>query len=110
VLALAANEASLGAGVRLLLVYSLGLGVPFLLAAVAIRPFLSFFHRFRRQLGRIEKGMGVLLVLTGILFLTGSMNLFGQWLLDNVPLLSRVEEMATPKNLETEIMRRNLSP
>lgn len=110
VLALAANEASLGAGVRLLLVYSLGLGIPFLLAAVAIRPFLSFFHRFRRQLGRIEKGMGVLLVLTGILFLTGSMNLFGQWLLDNVPLLSRVEEMATPKNLETEIMRRNLSP
>ncbi len=40
VLALAANEASLGAGVRLLFVYSLGLGIPFVLAAVAIRPFI----------------------------------------------------------------------
>ncbi len=69
VLALAANEASLGAGVRLLAVYSLGLGVPFVLAAVAIRPFLSFMQRFRRHLGTMEKVMGVLLVITGLLFL-----------------------------------------
>src|SRR5262249_21322026 len=47
VLALAANEASLGAGVRLLFVYSLGLGLPFVLAAMAIGPFLAFLQRFR---------------------------------------------------------------
>ncbi len=105
VLALAANEATLGAGVGLLFVYSLGLGVPFLLAAVAIRPFMSFMQRFRRHLGIIEKVMGVLLVVTGIMFLTGSMNWLGQWLLDNVPILSRIEEMATPDTLQTEIMK-----
>src|SRR5262249_40488592 len=69
VLTLAANEASLGAGVRLLLVYSLGLGIPFILAAVAIGPFLGFLQRFRRHLGRVEKAMGVLLVVAGVLIL-----------------------------------------
>jgi cytochrome c-type biogenesis protein len=105
VLALAANEATLGAGVGLLLVYSLGLGIPFLLAAVAIRPFMSFMQRFKRHLGIIEKVMGVLLVITGIMFLTGSMNWLGQWLLEHVPILSRIEEMATPDTLQTEIMK-----
>ena len=85
VLTLAANEASLGAGVRLLLVYSLGLGIPFMLAAVAIGPFLGFMKRFRRHLGRVEKAMGVLLVVAGVLVLTGWLNAFGTWLLDTVP-------------------------
>jgi cytochrome c-type biogenesis protein len=109
VLALAANEASLGSGVRLLFVYSLGLGIPFVLAAVAVRPFMRFMQRFRRHLGRVEKVMGLLLILTGIMFLTGSMNWLGQWLLDNVPVLSRVEELTTPKSLQQEIMRRGTS-
>ena len=52
VLTLAASEASLGAGVRLLFVYSLGLGIPFILAAVAIGPFVGFLQRFRRHLAR----------------------------------------------------------
>ena len=51
--------------------------MPFMLAAVAIRPFLVFMQRFRRHLGMVEKVMGVLLVLTGLLFLTGSINWFG---------------------------------
>ncbi len=106
VLTLAADEGSLGTGVRLLLVYSLGLGIPFVLAAVAIRPFMGFMHRFRRHLGTMEKVMGVLLVLTGIMFLTGSMNWLGQWLIDNVPFLAQLEEMTTSKSLQTEILRR----
>jgi cytochrome c-type biogenesis protein len=53
--------------------------------------------------------MGLLLILTGIMFLTGSMNWLGQWLLDNVPVLSRVEELTTPKSLQQEIMRRGTS-
>ena len=105
VLALAANEASLGAGVRLLLVYSLGLGIPFILAAVAIGPFLGFLKRFRRHLGRVEKAMGLLLVAAGILMLTGSLNTFGTWLLDNVPALGQLEELFTPKGLQTEILK-----
>jgi cytochrome c-type biogenesis protein len=105
VLTVAANEASLGAGVRLLLVYSLGLGIPFILAAVAIGPFLGFLKRFRRYLGRVEKMMGVLLVAAGILVLTGSLNTFGTWVLEYAPALGRIEEMFTPKGLQTEILK-----
>ena len=63
VLALAASEASLAAGVKLLFVYSLGLGIPFILAAVAVQPFLVFMQRFRRHLGKMEMVMGAILVL-----------------------------------------------
>jgi cytochrome c-type biogenesis protein len=108
VLTVAANEGSTGAGVKLLLAYSLGLGVPFVLAAVAIRPFLSFMQRFKRHLGAVEKGMGVLLVLTGLLFLTGSMNWFGQWMLETFPSLMRIEEWFTPKSLQRDIMKKSL--
>ncbi len=109
VLALAANTDSLGAGVRLLAVYSLGLGVPFVLAAVAIRPFLGFMQRFRRHLGVMEKVMGALLVLTGIAFLNiidwFSINAFGQWLIETFPVLTTLEEAVTPKDLQGEILR-----
>ena len=108
VLSLAANESSLGAGVRLLSVYSLGLAIPFVLAAVAIRPFLGFMHRFRRHLGTVEKIMGLALVLTGILFLTGSINWLGVWLLENVPFLAQLEEWVSPKGLSTEIMKQGI--
>ncbi len=106
ILTLAANEASVGTGVRLLAVYSLGLGIPFVLAAVAIRPFLGFLQKFKKHLGRVEKIMGVIMILTGILFLTGSLNWFGQWLIENVPLLARLEEIVAPKELEREILKR----
>ena len=107
VLALAANEGSLATGVKLLFVYSLGLGIPFILAAVAIGPFLGFMQKFRRHLDKVEKAMGVLLIITGLLFFTGSINWFGSWLLDSFPALSRIEEAVTPKNLGTEIMQRS---
>ncbi len=106
VLTLAASEASLGRGVQLLFVYSLGLGIPFILAAIAIRPFLSFFQRFRRHLGAMEKVMGLLLVLTGIMFVTGTMAWIGQFLIETFPLLSQIEDLMTPDTLQQEIMRR----
>jgi cytochrome c-type biogenesis protein len=112
VLALAANEASLGAGVRLLAVYSLGLGIPFVMAAIAIRPFLSFMQRFRRHLGTMEKIMGLLLVLTGIAFLNVfdwfSIQSIGQWLIETFPGLARIEEYATPERLQQDL--RNFTP
>jgi cytochrome c-type biogenesis protein len=106
VLALAANEGSLATGVKLLFVYSLGLGIPFILAAVAVQPFLSFMQRFRRHLDKVEKVMGVVLIITGILFLTGSINWFGSWMLDTFPGLGKIEQMVTPKDLGIEIMQR----
>ena len=105
VLALAANEGSLATGVKLLFVYSLGLGIPFILAAVAVQPFLSFMQRFRRHLDKVEKVMGVVLIITGILFLTGSINWFGSWMLDTFPGLGRIEQMMTPQDLRKEIMQ-----
>ncbi len=108
VLSLAANEASIDTGVYMLLVYSLGLGVPFILAAVAIRPFLTFMYRFRRYLGAVEKVMGVLLVITGVLFLTGSLNWFGQWMLETFPGLGTIEELVVPEGLQEKIMEKGL--
>jgi len=108
VLAVAADQASLGTGVSLLFVYSLGLGVPFILAAIAIRPFLSFMQRFKRHMGTVEKAMGVILILTGILFLTGTINWFGQSLLDTFPVLGTVEEWFTPEGLQQDIMNQGM--
>ncbi len=106
VLTLAAQENSLKAGVTLLFLYSLGLGIPFVLAAVAIKPFLALFTQLRRHLGRVEKVMGAALVVTGVLFLTGSMGWAGQWLIDNVPVLARIEDWVTPKGLDAAILKR----
>lgn len=106
VLALAADKGSLSTGVSMLAAYSLGLGIPFILAAVAIKPFLGFMHRFRRHLGTMEKVMGVLLVLTGIMFLTGSLNWFGQWLIETFPGLAMIESWVTPESLQNDIMKK----
>jgi len=90
VLALAAAEATVLKGVGLLAVYSLGLGVPFVIAAIAVEPFAAFLARFRAHLGLVEKAMGGLLVLTGIAFLTGAMSEMSYWLLDTFPVLGKI--------------------
>ncbi|MGE0698603.1 MAG: cytochrome c biogenesis CcdA family protein [Hyphomicrobiaceae bacterium] len=164
VLTVAANEASLATGVKLLTAYSLGLGIPFVLAAVAIGPFMGFMKRFRRHLGAVEKVMGAVLVVTGLLFagealgwargglvrmapflagaggwiglalvvgglmlvvrrvqaqrlaglavlvlgmtlMGGSINVLGQWLIENVPILGQLEEATTSKSLQTDILK-----
>ena len=85
ILAYATSEDSVSKGATLLAVYSAGLGVPFFAAAVGIGGFLSFMKRFRRHLGTVEKIMGVLLVITGILFLTGQMQVLSYWMLEMFP-------------------------
>jgi cytochrome c-type biogenesis protein len=90
ILAIAAGEDSISKGISLLLVYSLGLGIPFIAAAVAIRPFMSTMQRFRKHLAVIEKLLGGLLVVTGILFLTNSMTLIASWMLELFPGLATI--------------------
>lgn len=90
ILFVAGSEDDVLYGASLLLVYALGIGIPFILAALAIGPFMGFMQRFRRYLHRIEQVMGGLLVLTGILFITGSMNEIGFWLLETFPALGRI--------------------
>lgn len=89
ILAVAASEASVARGAGLLAVYSLGLGIPFLLAAFALKPFVGFLARMRSRLGAVEKIMGGLLVLTGIAFLSGWISQASYWMLENFPALSR---------------------
>ena len=77
-------------GAGLLAVYSLGLGIPFIVAAFAVEPFAAFLARFRKHLRRVEQAMGALLVITGIAFLTGSINSMSVWLLDMFPVLAKI--------------------
>jgi cytochrome c-type biogenesis protein len=90
ILAVAASEATVAKGAGLLAVYSLGLGVPFIVAALAVEPFAAFLARFRAHLGLVEKTMGGLLVLTGIAFLTGTVGEAGNWLLSMFPALGKI--------------------
>ena len=90
VLALAAAEATVLKGVGLLAVYSLGLGIPFVVAALAAEPFAAFLARFRAHLGLVERVMGGLLILTGIAFLTGAISEMSYWLLDTFPALGKI--------------------
>jgi cytochrome c-type biogenesis protein len=90
ILAVAASEATVVKGAGLLAVYSAGLGVPFVIAALAVKPFAALLARLRTHLGTIEKAMGGLLVLTGIAFLTGWITTVSFWLLDTFPALGRL--------------------
>jgi cytochrome c-type biogenesis protein len=90
ILAVAASETTVAKGAGLLAVYSLGLGIPFLLAAFAVEPFAAFLARFRAHLGMVEKVMGALLVFTGVAFLTGSITQFSFWLLETFPVLGTI--------------------
>ena len=88
ILAVAASEMTVHRGALLLAVYSLGLGIPFVLAALAIRRFLSFASAVKKRLRAIEMAMGGLLVATGIAFLTGGMATAAYWLLETFPALA----------------------
>lgn len=90
ILFIAAAEETAWRGATLLAAYAAGIGIPFLLAALAARPFIAFMQRFRAHIHRIEQITGVLLVLTGILFLTGSMGTLAYWLLETFPRLGRL--------------------
>ncbi len=90
ILSIAGSSGNLGTGVGLLFVYSLGLAVPFLLAALAWDKIGSRFKKMGRWVGWVEKISGVLLIIAGLLLLTGNYAEIGrqlqaftpQWLLD----------------------------
>jgi len=90
ILALAGSKDTVGSGAFLLFVYSLGLGVPFLLAAAFAPFFLGWSSGFRRHLPAVEKAMGGFLVLTGVLFITGQMTALSYWLLETFPSLAQI--------------------
>ncbi len=90
ILAVAGRQATVGHGALLLAAYCLGLGIPFLIAGLFAGPFIGLMAHFRTYLGAVEKTMGGLLVVTGVLFLTGEMSAISYWLLEAFPGLARI--------------------
>ena len=90
ILMLAGTEASMLRGSLLLAAYSAGLGLPFLAAAFFAGAFRRFMQRIRRHMPLVDKAMGLVLVVTGLLFITGTINRVGFWLYEHLPWLSAV--------------------
>ncbi len=88
ILSLAATEANLARGTTLLGVYALGLGLPFLLAALFIERAMGVMTRLKRHMKAIERAMGALLIVVGVALMTGAFSAFSFWLLETFPALS----------------------
>jgi len=89
ILTIAASRGSTMEGASLLFVYALGIGIPFLLAAAFVTPFLRFVQRFRRHFRKVEIAVGALLVATGVMVMTGTFQEIGAWMLERWPELGR---------------------
>ncbi|NVN85248.1 MAG: sulfite exporter TauE/SafE family protein [Rhodopseudomonas sp.] len=90
ILLVAGVEGSAVQGAMLLGAYSLGIGLPFMLAALFSGKFIKLMARMRAHMNLVEKVMGGALVLTGVLFLTGVMPKIAGWLLETFPAFSSI--------------------
>lgn len=90
ILSLAASGGELSRGTGLLAVYALGLGIPFLLAALFIERAISVMNRIKPYLKAVERVMGLLLLVVGIMLLTGAFTNFSYWLLEAFPGLAQL--------------------
>ena len=88
ILLYAGSEADVLQGASLLFVYSLGIGLPFIAVAFFAGPFLALMQKYRRHIGKVEKAIGALLVITGLLFLTNSMSTIAYLMLEWFPAIS----------------------
>jgi cytochrome c-type biogenesis protein len=89
VLMVATSGDSIGYGISLLTVYAAGLGIPFLVAAFAVKPFMKFLSRFKSQMRKIELTIGGLLIITGITIFTGDLAEAANWLLETFPVFTK---------------------
>jgi len=87
ILALAAIEETLGKAIFLLIFYSLGLAIPFILSGYLIQRFLIFSKNFKKNINIISKTGGIILLITGILILTNQLQVLGYYLLNILPFL-----------------------
>ncbi len=90
ILLVAGAKESAGEGARLLFVYSLGIGLPFLVAAGFAGAFMRWSVRFKARLAQIEKVMGAFLVIAGVLIFTGQMSAIANWLIETFPALTKM--------------------
>jgi cytochrome c-type biogenesis protein len=85
ILAVAASQDTIWKGVQLLAIYSLGLGIPFLITALAINQFFTAVARIRRYYHTIEVVSGALLVVIGVLIFTDQFTIIARWLTPYLP-------------------------
>jgi cytochrome c-type biogenesis protein len=90
ILFVAGAEDTAARGAMLLFAYSLGIGLPFVAAGAFASRFIGWAGRFKRHMHKIEMAMGVLLVITGVLFMTGQMSRIAQWMLETFPGLATI--------------------
>lgn len=86
----ASTEATALRGLVLLLVFGVAMTAPFVVASLFIGPFLKFASKFRRHLPKVEKAMGLLMILFAILIATDSINYIAQWMLDAFPAFQNI--------------------
>ena len=90
ILALASTEQSLNRGILLLVFYSLGLAIPFILSGYLIQKFLVFSKNIKSKMNIILKSGGALLLITGILMITNQLQAIGFYLLKYIPILQKI--------------------
>lgn len=90
ILFIAGSEGTAAQGALLLAAYSLGIGIPFLLAALFAGRFLAWAARFRRHMRKAEMATGGLLIVTGLLFVTGQMATISYWLFETFPAFQTI--------------------
>jgi cytochrome c-type biogenesis protein len=90
ILSLAAGEASVARGTLLLGVYAAGLGIPFLLAATFLTRAMGVMNRLKRHMALIERVMGALLIVVGVMLVTGAFSSLSYWLLETFPALAKL--------------------
>jgi cytochrome c-type biogenesis protein len=92
ILSLAGTAETVQRGIGLLVAYSAGLGAPFLISALALGPFLSFFKRYRPFIPVVERAAGVLLIVVGALVFTNYYVVLNSWAISLTPewLLKRL--------------------
>lgn len=91
ILAVAGAQSEIGKGILLLTAYSIGLGIPFLLAALVTDAFLNWSQRFKRHLHAVEILSGILLMLVGSMIFLGSFSIIAAWLIEHLPWLADIE-------------------
>ncbi len=87
ILALATTEESVNRGILLLIFYSFGLALPFILSGYLMQKFLIFSKNFKKNISLISRTGGIILLITGILILTNDLQALGYYLLNMLPFL-----------------------
>ena len=88
ILFMAAGTETTGTGAILLFSYGFGMTMPFVVAALFIGPFMRWMSSFRKHLGLVEKLMGAMLILFGVLIATNSISFIAQYMIETFPIFS----------------------